>query len=108
MFIRTTHVGNFANSASRSLLVETSVVDVWADASIVKNDRLARVKNRMTRDRGVRWQRQVELQMATLINTKDLRVHGLCIRVAELAVSPELNGVKKRWFADHRFSLCSG
>lgn len=46
--------------------------------------------------------------MAALMNTKDLEVQGLCIRVAELAVSPELNGMKKRWFADHRFSLSSG
>jgi hypothetical protein len=50
IFILTTHVGNLANSASRSLLLGTSVLDVWADASTAKNDRLARVKNRMMRD----------------------------------------------------------
>jgi hypothetical protein len=52
--ILTTHVGSFVSSASSPLVVGAFVLDVWADTSSVKNEKLARVKKRMVRDCGAK------------------------------------------------------
>jgi hypothetical protein len=51
--IPTTHFGSFVSCASSSLVVGASVFDVWADTNSVKNEKLARVKNRIVWDGGV-------------------------------------------------------